>query len=127
MASINPLTYKNPYDVVAAILHFYPDNFFRNDREEIHVAFEKLRKKHSKLLKEFVFRDNLLFPRSKILDEVLSNLQPEYLGKINPTYDTYAIKKDNLEKFWDLKLKKSFKSNKTEFEEIAKELHSIIK
>lgn len=127
MASVSRLTYKNPYDVVAAILKFYPDDTFKNDRETIHVAFKKLREKHSKVLKEFVFRDNLLFPRSKILDEVLSNLQPGYLGKFNPTYDTYTIKKDNLEKFWNLKLEQNFKSNKKELENIAEELHSMMK
>ena len=126
MASVSQSTYKNPYDVVAAILNFYPDDAFKNDREVIHVAFDKLRKKHFKVLKEFVFRDNLLFPRSKILDEVLSNLQPQYLGKFNPTYETYTIKKDKLKIFWDSKLK-NFKSNKTEFEEIANELHSMMK
>ncbi|OGP68126.1 MAG: hypothetical protein A2031_03735 [Deltaproteobacteria bacterium RBG_19FT_COMBO_43_11] len=127
MASLNQSSYKNPYDVVAAILNFYPEDSFRNDREDIHSAFEKLRKKHDIVLKEFVFRKNLLFPRSKILDEVLSNLQPEYLGKINPTYNTYTIKKNNLKKFWELKLNNYYKSNKAEFEKIAKELYSMIK
>ena len=126
MASTQKELGKNPFDVLAAILYFYPDKTFKNDREGIHTAFDKLRRKHFSILREFVFRDNLLFPRSKILDEVLSSLQPAFLGKINPTYDTYTIKKESLEKFWDLRLKKYFKSNKAEVETIATELHSMM-
>lgn len=122
MGSVQKTSSKNPYDVLAAILYFYPEDEFKNDREGIHTAFDQLRKNHFGLLREFVFRDNLLFPRSKILDEVLSSLQPAFLGKINPTYDTYTIKKDSLKKFWDLKLNKVFKES--EVKAIAKELHS---
>ena len=127
MASAQTTTGKNPFDVLAAILYFYPDDEFKNDREGIHTAFDKIRKQHFPLLREFVFRENLLFPRSKILDEVLSSLQPAFLGKINPTYDTYKIKRESLNKFWDLKLKKSFKLNEAEVKKIAADLHSMIK
>jgi len=109
-------------DVVAAIFLFYPRDDFENDREKLHRAFSNLREKHFDLLRELVFRRNLLFPRSRILDEILSSLQPEFLGKINPTYDTYTIKKEKLRKLWDTKLKDSLHPMETELKTVAEEL-----
>jgi hypothetical protein len=109
-------------DVVAAVFLFYPKDEFENDREKLHRAFSNIRKNHFDQLKELVFRKNLLFPRSRILDEILSSLQPEFLGKINPTYDTYTIKKEKLQKLWDTKLKDSLHPMESELKTVAEEM-----
>lgn len=116
----------NPYDVLSAVLFFYPKEDFENDREKIHTAFYEIRKKHLILMKNIVFRNNLLFPRSRVLDEIFSSLQPEFLGKLNPTYNRYQIKKDRISKKWDLKLKSMFESKEKELKEIATELSNIL-
>jgi len=116
----------NPYDVLSGVLYFYPKDDFENDREKIHTAFYKIRKKHFNLMRDIVFRENLLFPRSRVLDELFSSLQPEFLGKLNPTYDRYQIKKDKLQKKWDLKLQSIFENQKDELVQIANELSAIL-
>jgi len=116
----------NPRDVLAAIFLNFPVDDFENDREKIHSAFSKIRERHFDLLKEIVFRKHLLFPRSRILDEVLSCLQPEFLGKINPTYEQYTIKKDELKKLWEKELKSSLGDKEPEIKEIANELKKLL-
>jgi len=118
----------NPYDVLSAIFCFYPKDRFKNDREKIHSSLYKIRSQQNffELLKDFIFRKNLNFPRSRVLDEVLSSLQPEFLGKINPAYDVYTIKKDSLHKLWESDLKTSLESKEPEIKEIAEELHKLL-
>lgn len=111
----------NPYNVISAIFRFFTKNEFDNDRELIHLAFYEIRKHHD-LLKNLSFRQNLLFPRSRLLDEVLSSLQPEFLGKINPGLDKYMIKHERLEKLWDEELKATLGEKEPEIREIASEL-----
>ena len=113
-------------DVVASIFLFYPKDEFENDREKLHRAFSNIREKHFDLLRELVFRKNLLFPRSRVLDEILASLQPEFLGKMNPTYDTYTIKKQSLERLWETKLKNSLISKEFELKEVAEELSQTL-
>lgn len=116
----------NVADIVAAILLFYPDEKFENDREKIHSAFLGVREKHFELLKDLIYRKNMLFPRSRVLDDVLACLQPEFLGKINPTYDTYNIKKEKLQRLWDSKLKLSLNDKESELKNVAAELSLIL-
>ena len=113
----------NPYDLLSAIFFFYPEDEFENDREKIHSAFAEIRKSHFDLLRDFVFRQNLLFDRSKILDEILAALQPEFLGKINPTLDLYKIKKSRLEMLWEMDLKSSLGDKEEEIKKISTLLH----
>ncbi len=89
-------------------------------------AFSKIREEHSELLKEIVFRKNLLFPRSRVLDEIFSCLQPEFLGKINPTYELYKIKKDELKRLWDKELKSSLGDKEAEIKKMADELKTLL-
>lgn len=113
----------NPYNVISAILRFFPAEVdeFENDREKIHSAFYELRK-HCDLLKNLSFRQNLLFPRSRLLDEVLASLQPEFLGKINPSLDIYKLKRESLEKLWEKELKSGLAEKEAEIKDIASEL-----
>ena len=111
----------NPYNVISAILRFFPTEEFENDREKIHSAFFEIRK-HYDLLKNLSFRQNLLFPRSRLLDEVLSSLQPEFLGKINPGLDAQKLKRESLEKLWEKELKPALGEKEPEIQEIASEL-----
>lgn len=117
----------NPYTVISAILHFLPTTEFENDRERLHSAFFKIRERHYELLQELSFRQNLLFPRSRLLDDVLSSLQPEFLGKMNPGLESYRIKKERLSKLWDDELKSALSGKETEIEKIADELWQILK
>ena len=113
----------NPYNVISAILRFFPTEVdeFENDREKIHSAFYEIRQ-HSDLLKNLSFRQNLLFPRSRLLDEVLASLQPEFLGKINPGLDIYKLKRESLEKLWEKELKSGLGEKEAEIRDIASEL-----
>ncbi len=113
-------------DIMEAILYFYPDESFKNEREKIHNAFFKIREKHFDILKSFIFKKNILFNRSRILDEVLHALQPDSLGKLNPTYDTYQIKKDYLKKRWEHELRAQLASSEAELKAIAKEMHELL-
>ena len=115
-----------PGNVLAAILFRYPEEKFENDREKLHSAFFEIRKNHFSLLKDFVFKDNVLFPRSRVLDEVLASLQPGFLGKINPTFEAYEIKRDKLKMLWERELKTSLGEKNSEIEEIAKELKKLL-
>lgn len=117
----------NPYTVISAVLNFFPDEQFQNDREKLHSAFYQVREKHRDLLGELGFRKNLLFPRSRLLDDVLSSLQPEFLGKMNPSLDTYHIKRPRLKKLWDEDLKSVLSEKESEIKEIAGELCRILK
>jgi hypothetical protein len=111
----------NPYGIISAIFRFFPVDEFENDREKIHSAFYEIRK-HYDLLKNISFRQNLLFPRSRLLDEVLSSLQPEFLGKINPSLDVYKLKRESLEKLWEKDLKPALGEKESEISEIASQL-----
>lgn len=120
-----------PFDELESILLFYPapqagPPQFSSDREKIHTAFYALKKKYPQYFEGITFRENVLFPRSKVLDEILSTLQPDYLGKINPTYDTYQIKIENLKKLWDEKLKSHFGSKEDELRKMAREFKEIM-
>ena len=116
----------NPIDILEGILLFYPDEEFINDREMIHTAFYELKKLHAPLLNQLIFRENLLFPRSRMLDESLASLQPDFLGKINPTYDTYTIKKENLKMHWKTELQDILKDLEPQLKEIAVELKASL-
>jgi hypothetical protein len=116
----------NPYKVISAIFHFYPEDEFGNDREKIHSAFFDIRSKHFDLLKDLIFRRNLLFHRSRLLDEILASLQPEFLGKINPGLDVYKIKRDRLEKLWEKDLKSTLVEKEAEIKEVASELCRLL-
>jgi len=116
----------NPVEVLESIFRFYDGEQFINDRETIHSAFYKIRKEHFDMLEEMTFRDNLLFPRSRVLDELLSSLQPDFLGKINPTYDTYQIKTENLRKLWNSQLKAILGDREAELKEMATKLKAFL-
>jgi len=113
-------------EVLESVFYFFPDDTFVNDRETIHSAFFKLRNKYQNVLKDLPFRKNILFPRSRALDEILSSLQPDFLKKYNPTYDTYNIKKENLETLWENELKSILGKHEGDLKEIASELHSLL-
>lgn len=112
----------NPYTVISAVFCFFPDDEFDNDRERLHSAFLKIRGEHPDLLRGLSFRQNLLFPRSRLLDEVMGSLQPEFLGKYNPGLESYKIKKERLQKLWNDELKPALADKELEIKEIAEEL-----
>jgi len=122
------MTEYNLTDIMIGILNYFPKDTFKNDRETIHKAFYEVRKEHFSILKNFLFRVNIFFPRSKRLDDVLSSLQPSILGKINPSFDTYEIKRHALEKRWKEEVEKKLKDKVeiNELERIGKELGEII-
>lgn len=115
----------DPVDVLQGVFHFYDEREFPNDRESIHAAFYKLRSQHKIVLGQFRFRQNILFPRSRVLDEALAALQPDFLGKINPTFDKFTIKKENIDKRWAL-LSGMLGDKEEELKIIALELKAAI-
>ncbi len=117
----------NPYAVISAIFHFLPEKEFENNREKLHSAFYRIRKKHRALLNDLSFRKSLLFPRSHLLDDILASLQPEFLGKMNPDLERYSIKPDRLEKLWNEDLKSTLGDKEPEIKEIAGELCAILR
>ncbi len=117
----------NPIDVIECLLHFFPDNEFINDREKIHSAFFKLRKKYPDYLGELTFRKNMLFPRSRVLDQTLECLQPGFLSKNNPTFDTYTIKRENTNRHWEKNLKPIFSKREKNLKKMAEELRNLLK
>jgi hypothetical protein len=112
----------NPYTVISAVFCFFPGDEFENDRERIHSAFFTIRERHFDLLKDLSFRQNLLFPRSRLLDEIMGSLQPEFLGKNNPGLESYKIKKERLIKLWNDELKSALADKEPEIKKIAEEL-----
>ena len=120
----------SPTEVMEGIFYFFTPARFENNRRAIHTAFFKIREAHPILLKHFTFRKKALFPRSSVLDQALSNLQHDSLGKINPTLDIYEIHREGLEKRWKSDLRdKIFKINSSladELKQVAKELESSL-
>jgi len=119
-------TALHPRDVLEGIFYFYPDDTFENNRETIHTAIYKIREKHFDLLGDITFRKHILFPRSRVLDELLSSLQPGLLFKRNPTYDTYEIKRINLKKSWETYLKEEFIGKEDELKSMAAEFKNLM-
>lgn len=111
----------NPSYLIAAILLFYPEERFVNDRETLHTIFFNLRMKHRYLLRNFTFRDSLLFPRSSVLDDTFASLMPEFLQK-EGDYSTYIIYKKRLQLLWDKTIKNILGEHEVELKQIAQEL-----
>ena len=119
---------KSPFglcDILLGIFYKFKNNKFVNDRVLIHSAFWELKNKYP-LLKDIVFKKNILFPESQMLDEAFYALQPEFLGKINPSFDFFQIKKDRINLFWDKKLKNYLTSEEDQLNQIAEELEKFL-
>ncbi len=112
-------------DILIGIFRKFKNDEFVNDRRAIHLAFKKLRDKYD-ILKNIVFKNDIIFPESQMLDEALYSLQPDFLGKINPSFDRFKIKKEKIDLFWDKKLKDRLGQFEQDFENIARELEETL-
>lgn len=106
------------YEILLGVFHNYPQDTFENDREKIHSAFYKLRESHQELLGGITFKTHSVFPRSKLLDELLSSLQPGFLFKVDG-FSVYQLNKENLKRAWDKLLPVDLKKREKELRDIA--------
>ena len=108
-------------DILLGIFKNFKGNYFLNDRSLIHYTFYELREKYS-ILSNLVFKKDVIFPESRMLDEAFYSLQPEFLGKINPALGYFQIKKDRINLLWEKHLKNKLKNVESDLKDIAKVL-----
>ncbi|HHT9125210.1 MAG TPA: hypothetical protein ACFYD6_05245 [Candidatus Brocadiia bacterium] len=117
-----------PEDILISVFHYFPPEKrkFSADRENIHTAFYRLKKEYQKLLKEFTFNPDKIFPTSGVLDQALNNLEfSRYLTKFNPYLERYEIQ-PVLDSYFDEKLKEEFLDYIDEIKSISEQLQNAL-
>ncbi len=93
--------HKTVDDVIKSIFYYSKKDEMDKDSSVIHKKFFRLKNNHNytKLLEDLSFDQSGITPFSDKLDQILFRLELSgKLGSINPAYDKYTIRKEQLAK-----------------------------
>ena len=108
--------------IILAVLYLSGLDKIPNDRPWLHQVFYDLSKKYDCV--NLVFKNDLLFPESKELDEIIFALIPGFL-ELNDSYRWLLIRKDTCDRWWT-KEKKEVLGRCPELPEIACAFKEIV-
>lgn len=85
-----------PDDIIAAMFSFLDKEEFPSDIAKIHTALYNVKKQFPRLLEEFIFSENDVYPYSPLLERVLFRLQNSGLiSTVNPEFKKCIISNES--------------------------------
>ncbi|MCR4442089.1 MAG: hypothetical protein QHH10_07860 [Peptococcaceae bacterium] len=112
-------------DLIMALFSKLENDHIPKNHSVIHKAIYELKKnpEYEPFFKEFSFDVSGLIPYSRLLEEILNELETFcLLGTINPKYDTYFLNKKHLSKGYEV----FPKTKKKIIDKMCKEFEAII-
>ena len=83
----------SPDDIVVGMLGNMEGSCFTTDHRKIHTAMFSLREKYPLLLRQFVFTDGDVYPRSPLLERVFERLGlSRFLVTVGSDFDPYILR-----------------------------------